>query len=423
MEKYILSIGRNDYRYYSGGTNKVIKAHSELFKKNEIGYIFICPVKNSAGQYFHVIKNQCYKGVFYVSDIPLMLGMENIVEIHIHSIIDASIDATYYILKSLRSRIRYYLHDYYTICPSYKLLRNDKTFCGYSKMSESKCNGCKYLSEFKRETEIILFLEKIKDRTTFIAPSDYVKHSWSKAFPEYSDEIEVIYHQELIGEYKGNSKCNNIPRIAYLGEPIDSKGWSIFNKTYELSNKDKMEFYYFGQYKVDKTFRRITVCFNKNLDGMIEALRANEIDCALLWASCGETYSYTYYECLAANVFVITNRMSGNICDQVEERGNGIVLSSEKELFDLFSDSEKLKKLIVAYKESNQKCPGLLVENRSVLDSIRNTDNCFECRGTSSNAYSQYSAKKYIKEKIVAGTMTAYYMVKQIYYIMKKMMI
>lgn len=38
-----------------------------------------------------------------------------------------------------------------------------------------------------------------------------------------------------------------------------------------------------------------------------------EIDCVILWSNCPETYSYVYFECFAANTFILANSLSGNI--------------------------------------------------------------------------------------------------------------
>ena len=74
---------------------------------------------------------------------------------------------------------------------------------------------------------------------------------------------------------------------------------------------------------------------------MVDALRKEPVDCVLLWSVWPETYSYTHYESFASNIFVITNRQSGKIAKQVEERGNGIVLNDEKELFRQLPTSER----------------------------------------------------------------------------------
>ncbi len=79
---------------------------------------------------------------------------------------------------------------------------------------------------------------------------------------------------------------------------------------------------------------------------MIRALEKHRIDAAFLWSICPETYSFTTSEACAANCFIITNAMSGNIAARVRETGRGIVCRDEAELFELLRDASRLKNLI-----------------------------------------------------------------------------
>ena len=68
---------------------------------------------------------------------------------------------------------------------------------------------------------------------------------------------------------------------------------------------------------------------------MLDEMRESGINCAFMWSLCPETYSYAYFEALAANLFIITNRNSGNIAYLTCKNKNGIVYN---ELSDLISD-------------------------------------------------------------------------------------
>ena len=100
---------------------------------------------------------------------------------------------------------------------------------------------------------------------------------------------------------------------------------------------------------------------------MTEMLRELKVDCVILWSGCPETYSYVYYECFAANTFILANNLSGNIAKQVIKNGNGIVLSGREELADLLSDSDKLRNLVVDYRERRRYGPMELVENDEII--------------------------------------------------------
>ena len=96
---------------------------------------------------------------------------------------------------------------------------------------------------------------------------------------------------------------------------------------------------------------------------MLKALRENKIQVAILWSICPETFSFTYYECFAAGVFVITNQNSGNIEAMVRENKNGIVLRDEMELRRFLSNAKLLKEKIMDWVERDYNCPEILREN------------------------------------------------------------
>ena len=132
----------------------------------------------------------------------------------------------------------------------------------------------------------------------------------------------------------------NKARVAFIGSRENYKGWKVF---FELYNKNKgnpnFEWIYFGTDDVNiPNIKCVYVDNRQNPMAMLNALRQNSVDVAILWSLCKETYSYTYFECYAANVFVLTNKNSGNISFQVSKNGNGAVLESTAELFNLFEN-------------------------------------------------------------------------------------
>ncbi len=82
---------------------------------------------------------------------------------------------------------------------------------------------------------------------------------------------------------------------------------------------------------------------------MVDALRDNNIDAAILWSLTAETFSFALHEALAAGCFIITNRHSGNIQYYIRQNPKyGIVLENDKELIELLQ-SNKLEALIAEY--------------------------------------------------------------------------
>ena len=75
---------------------------------------------------------------------------------------------------------------------------------------------------------------------------------------------------------------------------------------------------------------------------MTKKLRENKIDVVLLLSKVPETYSYTYYESIAAGAFIISYDVSGNIADQTNRRGNGIVFSSKDDIVNYLNDMDRV---------------------------------------------------------------------------------
>jgi hypothetical protein len=81
-------------------------------------------------------------------------------------------------------------------------------------------------------------------------------------------------------------------------------------------------------------------------DAMIQALQKNRIDIAFLWSIWPETYSFTLFEAFAANCFVVTNEISGNIAVQVRASGRGAICRDESEVFEMLKDVGGIKEML-----------------------------------------------------------------------------
>lgn len=125
---------------------------------------------------------------------------------------------------------------------------------------------------------------------------------------------------KCIGKYKGNlNNKSSVLNVAFIGSREDYKGWKVFLELYN-KEKDKPTFkwFYFGVDDVGvSNIKCVYVDNRQDPMAMLNALRQNNVDVAILWSLCKETYSYTYFECYAANVFVVTDENSGNIAFQV----------------------------------------------------------------------------------------------------------
>jgi hypothetical protein len=73
---------------------------------------------------------------------------------------------------------------------------------------------------------------------------------------------------------------------------------------------------------------------------MTRAMAQAEIDVAVVWPLCRETFSFTAHEAVAAGAAVVTNPDSGNVAAFVAEGGHGRVLADEAALAAAFETGD-----------------------------------------------------------------------------------
>src|SRR5690606_29877713 len=130
---------------------------------------------------------------------------------------------------------------------------------------------------------------------------------------------------------------------------LDYKGWDAWLRLVDkLDGDQRYNFYHLSsQAGQNANYQRIEVQVTKeNRMAMVEALRWNQIDVAVLWSTVAETFSFTLHEALAAGCFILTNPTSGNIQDYIRRNPNrGLVLADEEALKNLFETGAILEKV------------------------------------------------------------------------------
>ena len=387
-DEFVLSISYGNFLGNFGGTEKVILTHKSMLASIQISHIHIFPLairlpftNKFFTKYWGITIDGCTLKQAYTHNeviqilAQITMNKRKLKEIHVHHLLYVNIEQLEKILDVFVVSIKFYLHDYYTICLQYNLIKDNGIYCGKGAISQKKCDGCKYyLKSREHYAKIKYIFNKYKYRMNFIAPSESVKEIWSSAYPQYKECTIVIYHQTLVERYYKN--CDMILyeepiKIAYVGGQFINKGWkqweNAIRKAYELGCNER--YYHFGSTN-DKIqyVKKIPVFFtDDNINAMVEALRTDNIDVVVLWSIWPETYSYTYYESTAANAFIITNKYSGNIAAMVGERNNGVVLDSEEELIELICDEKRLRKLVNEFKCSKNYGPLNLIGNAQLL--------------------------------------------------------
>jgi hypothetical protein len=242
-------------------------------------------------------------------------------------------------LKNLElGEIYFYLHDFYAICPSIKLLRNDLEFCHGPKMTSTACKVCIYGDArpvHLNKIDSILNLPGIK----LLAPSESTHKIWSYS-SEAGKNADLMPHLRFTPLAPGRKKINSKPKIAFIGHPVKGKGWESFVILSKLLNETH-EFWVFSQHNPrisGITFRLLT-----NGSGKIHQTRnlliESEIDYAFIFPNWPETYSLVTAEAISAAVFILTNSNSGNVATLVREYSSGAVFEDLESVIEFLKSN------------------------------------------------------------------------------------
>lgn len=254
----------------------------------------------------------------------------------IHSLLGHSADETAAIVEAAGLTAGYFwTHDFASLCAGYHLMRNDVEDCGAPPPESAACGICVYgpwrqrhLSEHGR-----LF-----DRLdlTVVSPSQPTLDLWRSSW-DFAAKGEIVHpHASLVDRGPAPQTPADRPlRIAFLGMPVAHKGWAIFEDLVQRHAEDpRYSFLHLGGRTpggLPLEFHKVTVT-DDDPRAMQDVVARLEVDVALIWPICRETFSFTAYEAVAAGAAVITGPDSGNVAAFVESSGHGRVMPDEAAL-------------------------------------------------------------------------------------------
>lgn len=265
-----------------------------------------------------------------------------------------------------KPKVVFWLHDFFSLCPGYLLLRNDLEFCSVPDVTSNACNLCIYGE--KRIGHLNEFESFFSQNTIeVISPSEFALILWKNAFPVKNVTATVCPHAFLeYQEPNPNLKTNEKIKIAFVGFPVYHKGWETWLRLTKMFGSDpRYEFFLFSEIRrFSRNFKNVSVSVTKeSRNQMAEQLRNNNIDVAFLWSVCPETFSFTLYESLSAGCSILTNGNSGNIQAYVREHPeSGVVLESEDALIALFEGGSMSEYLVEAQRDGRRSAK-LIVNN------------------------------------------------------------
>lgn len=245
----------------------------------------------------------------------------------------------------------FWLHDFFSLCTSYSLQRNDVAFCAAPPATSLACQVCLYGRERGEQLNRLHKLFTLV-RMKVVSPSQFALNFWMERTSLPYSEVYVHPHATLTWDEEGAPVSEHIDsvRIAFVGTPAYHKGWDTFlSLAAELSSLQTVKFFAFSNSSPKSnlyTNVSVSVTLADPL-AMVEALRENRIDFVIHWANWAETFSYSTYESLCSGSQVITNEISGNVQVIVKETHLGKVFSDVEEVVaylkseDCIDDSKK----------------------------------------------------------------------------------
>lgn len=353
---YVVALSHSDYLDRLGGTEKYLRCEQRQLIDRGISYVQVSvfgqglqPQPSSAERQLLMVNiNGEPVGVLAAELVARALGRPGragssvCVGVHLHQLLHWSIEAAELIVDAAEPDVlRCFVHDYHTLCPQFRLLQNDKTYCGAPDMESQACRRCKYGSARRAQMGP---MRRLLDRSNLevVSPSETAAEIWRREYPSHASRIWIVPHQHhhLLGPADDQrarrlSDPTYRPRLAFVGNQHPAKGGMAWQrvvvdraiaKTYDL--------FALGHCRLCPPYvTHVPVSFLADgHDAMLEALREHQIDLAMLWSIWPETYSYTLHEALAANCFVLTCPPSGNIAAVVKDTGRGRVLESDRQL-------------------------------------------------------------------------------------------
>ncbi|QDM33325.1 hypothetical protein FNL55_19635 [Tardiphaga sp. vice352] len=357
---FAVSFSHDDYVTNAGGVENVVSDDENAFRALGWVYLHLCPV-----QALPVLADETPARDFLIS---VRVNGDLLGPIDIKTLIKALGDVhgsfrRVFILHHLLGfvpelipemaeafhpdEVISWVHDFFTLCSSYTLLRNNVTYCGAPDLDSGACGICAYGgSERRRHTERMHALfERLQP--TVLAPSAVALQLWlTRGRLPHSKAIVAPHGTLVMDQSLRSTRRRQSLRIGFAGGANFHKGWHVFRDLADRHYSDpRYSFVHLGTRRSEFYNNVMFVEISVNRDQralMIDALREHEIDIVINWSLCFETFSFTTYEALAGGAFVIARKLAGNITPVITDKDvrQGIGLDTEDELFDLFATGQ-----------------------------------------------------------------------------------
>lgn len=338
----VINFTSSDFTEFQFGTEKFIHENIELLE-NKATVFTIIPFLDPKSK-FNIFRLRHFK-VFCNKTLHSVLDMIQLMEfidklkdnrnisltVWVQNFINFNIEEiTKVMIKFKDNQFVCQLHDYSLICTSYNLIDDTGNYCNL--------NNCLNCSFKDGKYALYKIMEQFKCiNVNFIAPSEFVKTMYVKAYPFIESNVLVIPHEHY--EIKSMIKTSEPIRIAYLGAQTVIKGWEDFKKICACLKTEYEVFYLGNGQEIVEGVQNVYVSIDSELQ-MKDAIIKYGINVAFLSSRCPETYCYALYEALECGCFILCNEVSGNVANVVRVNNNGFIYKDLKHMQEFIESSE-----------------------------------------------------------------------------------
>lgn len=351
--RHVVAIGHDNYTRHIGGIQIVVGAEQQKFEATNTNYIFIFPshprlslAPNQTTPTFQIIVNGKL--------IPLRFELTGILEkfVGLEALVVHSIyghDPAIIAQESQTVPIKHFVwwvHDYSANCENHLLAHNNSRSCNDPPLDSQICLTCTHGSRrFEHVNRVQHLVNAAPWR--FVAPSESAKKISMSGSTPLPTPV-VVPHGDVSF---GGSRTPFDPqqrklRIAFVGQPVQHKGWKVFRQLVDFSKSRRLpvEFFHLGSLASDCAgINYINLAqTSSNLGLTTDLLIEHRIDAVFIWSIHQETFNLVTYESIAAGCIVITRIGSGNIAAAALSHDRSLTYESE---IDLFSDEQIVERI------------------------------------------------------------------------------
>jgi len=363
----IISISHDDYATNCGGVQIIVNDEREIFNKDGWTYLHVSPclhrqtladdVSDSAEFLVNLRVDGISWGSALLTDLTAAVAalspQNKKIECIIHHLMDFPPELVLDLLRATRSATPIvWVHDLFTACESYTLLRNDISFCGGPEVNSMACNICCYGKDrLRHHQRITAFFEAT--HPLVLAPSQSALSHWRDVTRLPHSKSTVVPPARLIMTDEVSGPSGSRFRVAHAGGRHFHKGWIVFEElALHVADDDRYEFFQLGLPSgspgLPSCIQHIDVQVTpSNPNAMIEALASAKIDVVVVWPQWPETFCFVVHEALAAGAFVIAREAAGNVWPAIQTNApeQGCAVADQAELFALFDGDELIRRV------------------------------------------------------------------------------